>query len=188
MASATGATLSSRYPRAISIRRVSSAANVEIVQATRRERTEYHFRAPCHLLVLYEQGVRVAGETIIRDLPRSTLRDFKHKLTFVPAGHEYYESQDPRSRGRNTIMRRLITVFLALSYVAVATSGFARDGMPGGHGGVVRDPTILFGPPTPPVPSMGNRIPAPLPAPAQPPVINGPLSQPDFRGLTGIGE
>ena len=33
-----------------------------------------------------------------------------------------------------------------------------------------------------------NRIPAPLAAPAQAPVINGPMSQPSFRGMTGIGQ
>src|SRR5437870_2572370 len=34
----------------------------EIVQATRRERIELRFRAPHHLLVVYEQGVRCDGE------------------------------------------------------------------------------------------------------------------------------
>jgi AraC family transcriptional regulator len=29
-------------------------------------------------------------------LPRSTLRDVKRKLTFVPAGHEYREWQEAR--------------------------------------------------------------------------------------------
>ena len=72
----------------------------EIVQATRRERTEYRFRAPFHLLVVYEQGERRDGETFVEGLPRSTLRDFKRKLTFVPAGHEYREWQDPRILSR----------------------------------------------------------------------------------------
>ena len=49
------------------------------------------------------------------------------------------------------------------------------------------DPTTLLGPPTPQAP-LENRIPAPLSAPAQAPTINGPLSQPAFRGLTGIGQ
>jgi hypothetical protein len=35
---------------------------------------------------------------------------------------------------------------------------------------------------------LQNRIPAPLAAPAEAPIINGPLSQPAFRGLTGIGQ
>ena len=61
----------------------------EIVQATRREKIESRFRAPFHLLAVYEQGVRRDGETFVEGLPRSALRDFKRKLTFVPAGHEY---------------------------------------------------------------------------------------------------
>src|SRR6266404_1422788 len=40
------------------------------------------------------------GETLIEGLPRSTLRDVKCKLAFVPAGHEYREWQEPRTRGR----------------------------------------------------------------------------------------
>jgi len=49
------------------------------------------------------------------------------------------------------------------------------------------DPTTLLAPPTPQAP-LENRIPAPLSAPAQAPTINGPISQPAFRGLTGIGQ
>jgi hypothetical protein len=67
-------------------------------------------------------------------------------------------------------------------YVAATTPSFARGG--GGHAGFARDPFRGF----PQVPMMGNRISAPLAAPSQPPVINGPLSQPNFGGLTGIGE
>ena len=40
----------------------------------------------------------------------------------------------------------------------------------------MRDPG-LFAPVAPPVPTYESRIPAPLPPPAQPPVINGPLSE-----------
>ncbi len=72
----------------------------EIVQATRRERVEYRFRAQRHLLAVYEQGVRHDGDTLVEGLPRSTLRDFKRKLTFVPAGHEYREWQQPRTLAR----------------------------------------------------------------------------------------
>jgi AraC-like DNA-binding protein len=72
----------------------------EVVQATQPEKIEYRFHAPRHLLVVYEQGVRRDGETFIEGLPRSTLRDFKRKLTFVPAGHEYRESHELRSSSR----------------------------------------------------------------------------------------
>lgn len=72
----------------------------EAVQATGNERLEYRFKAPVHLLIAYEQGVRRDGETFIESLPRSTLHDVTRKLTFVPAGHEYRESQDPRVPAR----------------------------------------------------------------------------------------
>jgi AraC family transcriptional regulator len=71
----------------------------EIVQATRPERTKYRFNGPRHLLAVYEQGERRDGETV-EGLPRSTLRDFKRKLVFVPAGHEYSDWQEPSALTR----------------------------------------------------------------------------------------
>jgi AraC family transcriptional regulator len=73
---------------------------IEVVQAIGHEKVEIRFRAPVHLLVAYEEGVRGNGETLIEGLPSSTLRDVKCKLAFVPAGHEYREWQEPRTRGR----------------------------------------------------------------------------------------
>jgi AraC family transcriptional regulator len=73
---------------------------VEVVQAITHEKVEFGFRGIQHLLVVYEEGVRANGETLIEGLPRSTLRDVKRKLAFVPAGHEYRESQEPRTRSR----------------------------------------------------------------------------------------
>ena len=58
----------------------------------------------------------------------------------------------------------------------------------GGRGGFVRNPTTLLGSPAPQMPAFENRVPAPLSSPAQAPNINGPLSQPTFRGLSGIGQ
>ena len=69
---------------------------VEIMQATRREKMEFRFRAPFHLLAVYDQSARSDGDTYVEGLPRSTLRDVRGKLTFVPAGHEYCEWQEPR--------------------------------------------------------------------------------------------
>jgi AraC family transcriptional regulator len=73
---------------------------IEVVQAIGHDKVEFRFRAPLHLLVAYEEGVRGDGETRIEGLPHSTLRGVKHKLAFVPAGHEYREWQEPRTRGR----------------------------------------------------------------------------------------
>ena len=83
-----------------SVRRRAMSWNgmaAEIVQVTRRERAEFRFQAPRHLLIVHEQGARHDGETMVEGLPRSSLRDFKRKLTFVPAGHEYCEWQEPRT-------------------------------------------------------------------------------------------
>jgi hypothetical protein len=110
-------------------------------------------------------------------------------------------------------MTRKITIVLAMA--AALTGGLTADafarggggGGGGGHGGgfggghmgggfgagagrgaFVRNPTLLLGSPAPRMPTFENRIPAPLSAPAQTPIINGPMSEPAFRGMTGIGE
>ena len=85
-------------------------------------------------------------------------------------------------------MQRLFVVVLAVACVVGSTPVLARGG--GGHGAgrgaFVRNP-VLAVPPVPQIP-FENRIPAPLAAPAQAPIINGPMSQPAFRGMTGIGQ
>src|SRR5262249_34548872 len=77
-----------------------SGIAIEVVQALTHDRLEFRFCAPLHLLVAYEEGVRGNGETLIEGLPGSRLRDVKRKLVFVPAGHEYRECQEPRTRSR----------------------------------------------------------------------------------------
>jgi AraC family transcriptional regulator len=75
---------------------------VEIVQCVTHDKVEFRFRAPCHLLLVHEESVRDDGETIVGDLPPSTLRNLRRKLTFVPAGHEYRDWQQPRVPSRVT--------------------------------------------------------------------------------------
>ena len=58
----------------------------------------------------------------------------------------------------------------------------------GGRSGFVRNPAALLGPSAPQMPAFENRSPAPLSSPAQAPLVNGPMSQPAFRGMTGIGQ
>jgi AraC family transcriptional regulator len=87
------------------VRRHSAAWSglvVETVQILRQEPFEYEFRAPCHLLIAAELAERYDGETYVEGLPRSTLRDFTQKLTFVPAGHDFRGSQKPRALTRTT--------------------------------------------------------------------------------------
>jgi hypothetical protein len=96
-------------------------------------------------------------------------------------------------------MLRKIMVVLAIT--AALTGGLTADALArgggfgggahmggGGRSGFVHNPTTLLGSPAPQMPAFENRIPAPLSAPAQAPVINGPMSQSTFRGLTGIGQ
>jgi AraC family transcriptional regulator len=75
---------------------------VENVRCLAYDRFEFRFRAARHLLLVYEEGVRDHGETSVRTLPPSKLRTMKRKLTFVPAGHEYHDWQQPRVPSRMT--------------------------------------------------------------------------------------
>src|SRR3982075_1722102 len=87
------------------VRRNSAAwlgLHVETVQIMRHEPFEYGFRAPCHLLIAAELAERYDGESFVEGLPRSTLRDFTQKLTFVPAGHDFRGWQTPRALTRTT--------------------------------------------------------------------------------------
>src|SRR5258708_39773869 len=79
-----------------------SGLQVETVQVVRHAPFEYGFRAPCHLLIAAELAERYDGETLVEGLPRSTLRNFTRKLTFVPAGHDFHGSQTPRTLTRAT--------------------------------------------------------------------------------------
>src|SRR5215475_6610427 len=86
-----------------------------------------------------------------------------------------------------TTMKRVFAAVLAAACVLASTPGFARGGLGHGsafvnRGGFVRDPTTLLGSPAPRMPSFQNRIPAPLAAPAQPPVINGPSARSPYGG------
>jgi len=73
---------------------------VETANATKPCRIEVRFRAPVHLLVLFEEGVRREGLTSIEGLPRSGLHHLKGKLIFVPSGHDYYDWQKPSRLSR----------------------------------------------------------------------------------------
>jgi hypothetical protein len=88
-------------------------------------------------------------------------------------------------------MQRLFAAVLAVACVVGSTPGFARGGVAHGagvgngtgRGGFMSNPTTLLGAPAPRMPALQNRIPAPLPLSGQAPIINGPLSQPAFRGM-----
>jgi AraC family transcriptional regulator len=91
-------------PPDIARRRLESwgAIQADNVRVTRRETFEYAFQARRHLLIAYERAERDDGETLIEGLPKSTLREFNCKLSFVPAGHRFYGWQTPRVLTRVT--------------------------------------------------------------------------------------
>jgi hypothetical protein len=83
-------------------------------------------------------------------------------------------------------MKRVFAVALAAACVVGSTPSFARGGFGHGggfRGGFVRNPTTLLGSPAPRMPAFQNRIPAPLAAPTQPPVINGPSARSPSGGV-----
>jgi AraC family transcriptional regulator len=91
-------------PPDIARRRLANwgAIQADTVTVTRRETFEYGFQARRHLLIAYERAERDDGETLIEGLPKSTLREFNCKLSFVPAGHRFYGWQTPRVLTRVT--------------------------------------------------------------------------------------
>jgi AraC family transcriptional regulator len=91
-------------PPDIACRRLENwgAIQADTVKVTRRRPFEYGFQAPRHLLIVYERAERHEGETLIEGLPKSTLREFNCKLSFVPAGRRFYGWETPRVLTRVT--------------------------------------------------------------------------------------
>ncbi|MFD2055460.1 helix-turn-helix domain-containing protein [Mesorhizobium calcicola] len=100
---------------------ISDGIVAEVVQAAGHDQFEFRFRAPMHLLVVYEQGTRRDGDTFVEGLPRSKLRDFGRRLTLVPAGREYLEWHAPRT------FARLMFVYLDPAKLQVPFSAGMTD-------------------------------------------------------------
>jgi AraC family transcriptional regulator len=73
---------------------------VETVKVVSPCRVEARFRAPLHLLILFEDAVRNEGCTWIEGAPRSELRNCTNKLVFVPSGHEFCDWQEASHSSR----------------------------------------------------------------------------------------
>src|SRR5262249_24123508 len=78
------------------------AVEVENVEVLRHEPFEYKSTATRHLLIASERVNRDDGETHVDGLPRSHLRTWNRKLTFIPAGHRFDGWQKPRALSRGT--------------------------------------------------------------------------------------
>jgi AraC family transcriptional regulator len=76
----------------------------DTVEFTRREPFAYRLQAHCHTLNVSERQARDDGETLLEGLPKSRLREFSHKLSFVPSGYQFSGWQKPRVLGRVTYL------------------------------------------------------------------------------------
>ena len=65
-------------------------------EITRLERFEYGVTSPFHLLIVSERAERDDGETVVEGCQKTTLREFSHKLSFIPAGRRFFGWQNPR--------------------------------------------------------------------------------------------
>jgi AraC family transcriptional regulator len=77
---------------------------VETFEVTHREPFEYKFHGNHHLLIAAEVASREDGETCVDGLPKSTLREFSGKLTFIPAGYRFRGWQAPRVLTRSVFL------------------------------------------------------------------------------------
>jgi AraC family transcriptional regulator len=80
------------------------SVQVETIQIISRDYFEYSFQRARHLLVAVEQGARYDGETFVEGLPTSTVRNYSHKLIFVPAGRKFLGAQHPRLLTRSVCL------------------------------------------------------------------------------------
>jgi AraC-like DNA-binding protein len=76
----------------------------DVVEVRQRMPFDYRFRSNQHLLIAAEHSERDEGETQVEGLPKSTLHTITGKLTFVPAGHDFYGWQHPRVLMRATFI------------------------------------------------------------------------------------
>src|SRR5262249_1112837 len=82
-----------------------SAIRADNVEVVRHEVFGYEFKATSrHLLMVCERGERYDGETLVEGLPKSHVRVWNRKLTFVPAGSLFYGWQKPRALSRGTFL------------------------------------------------------------------------------------
>jgi AraC-like DNA-binding protein len=100
---------------------VGRGITAEIVQSTGAVKIDYRLRTSAHFLVAYEEGIRCDGETIVEGAPRSKLRRYAHKLTFVPAGRQYYEWHQNRALSRFTYL------YFDLASLRVESNGGVGD-------------------------------------------------------------
>jgi AraC family transcriptional regulator len=78
--------------------------HVDNVELVRHEPFDYKVEPRGHLLIASERAERYDGETLVDGLPRSHLRAWSGKMTFVPARCRFYGWQKPRALTRSTFI------------------------------------------------------------------------------------
>jgi AraC family transcriptional regulator len=68
----------------------------DVASVLQQKPFDYAFKSREHLLIASEYSERDDGETSVEGLPKSTLHNLTGRLTFVPAGHDFYGWQHPR--------------------------------------------------------------------------------------------
>ena len=121
-------------PPDIARRRLTNwgAIQADAFKVTRRGTFEYSFQARRHLLIAHERAERHEGETFIEGLPKSTLREFNCKLSFVPAGHRFYGWETPRVLTRITylyidVQHRLFDPEIGIAFSRISPRLFFFD-------------------------------------------------------------
>jgi AraC family transcriptional regulator len=110
----------------------SNGIVADMVEFTRREPIAYELQARCHTLIVSERQARDDGETVLEGLPKSRLREFSHKLSFVPSGHHFFGWQKPRVLNQVTYLyldpkSRLLDAELGLSEIELKPRLFFFD-------------------------------------------------------------
>jgi AraC family transcriptional regulator len=110
----------------------SNGVVADTVEFTRREPIAYKLQARCHTLIVSERQARDDGETVLEGLPKSRLREFSQKLSFVPSGHHFFGWQKPRVLNRVTYLyldpkSRLLDAELGLSEIELKPRLFFFD-------------------------------------------------------------
>src|SRR5262245_46215585 len=82
-----------------------SVVRADNVEGVRHEAFDYELKATSHhLLVVAERAEWYDGESFVDGLPKSRVRDWNRKMTFVPAGCRYYGWKKPRALPRSTFL------------------------------------------------------------------------------------
>jgi AraC family transcriptional regulator len=75
---------------------------VEHLEVIRHDSFDYRFKGTRHLLIASERAERYDGETLVDGLPPSNRRAWSRKMSFIPAGCQFYGWQKPRALTRCT--------------------------------------------------------------------------------------